>query len=329
MKKILKVIILDKLHNSFNFHFLNNKIEYTYAFDWKDSDIINQIQNFDGLILRSRFVIDEDFLNYTKNLIFIARVGSGTDGIDKKVLAKKNIYLLTAPEGNRNAVTEHTLGLIFSVLNNFKMAQNQLSNFEWKREDNRGIELAGKTVGIIGYGNVGRLLSQKLNALGCQVLAFDKRNKEQDKFAKIVSLEELQQKAEIVSIHIPLDDDIDGTERENGNFYFADDMFFQNFKNPIFFFNTSRGEVVNTEALLKYLKNGKIKGAGLDVLENEKLDTFTTLQKQQFEELISMQNVILTPHVAGWTYESYENLNKVLGQKINKFVENYFKEENE
>jgi len=327
MKKILKVLIADKLHDSFNFHFSNNKIEYTYAFDWKDSDILNQIQNFDGLILRSRFIIDQYFINYTKNLLFIARVGSGTDGIDKKILAKKNIQLLTAPEGNRNAVTEHTLGLIFSVLNNFKIAQNQLSHLEWKRETNRGTELAGKTVGVIGYGNVGRLLSQKLNALGCEVLAFDKRTKKQDDFAKLVSLEELQQKAQLVSIHIPLDDDIDGREGEKGNFYFADDAFFQNFKNSIFFFNTSRGEVVNTEALLKYLKNGKIQGAGLDVLENEKLDTFTRLQKQQFEELISMQNVILTPHVAGWTFESYENLNKVLGQKINEFVEDYFKNE--
>jgi D-3-phosphoglycerate dehydrogenase len=325
MKKTLKILIADTLHDSFKFHFPNNKIEYTYAFDWKDSNILNQIQNFDGLILRSRFVINEDFLNYTKDLIFIARVGSGTDGIDKKLLAEKNIQLLTAPEGNRNAVTEHTLGLIFSVLNNFKKAQNQLANFEWKREENRGTELTGKTVGIIGYGNVGRLLSQKLAALGCEVLAFDKRNKIQDSFAKIVSLEELQEKAQLVSMHIPLDDDIDGREEETGNFYFADDIFFQNFKNPIFFFNTSRGEVVNTTALLKNLKSGKIKGAGLDVLENEKLSTFTALQKEEFEELIVMENVILTPHVAGWTYESYQNLNKILGQKINQFVENYFK----
>ncbi|AFM04523.1 phosphoglycerate dehydrogenase-like oxidoreductase [Bernardetia litoralis DSM 6794] len=321
MKKILKVLIVDKLHDSFNFHFSNNKIEYTYAFDWKDSKILNQIQNFDGLILRSRFVIDETFLNHTKDLLFIARVGSGTDGIDKKLLAKNNIELLTAPEGNRNAVTEHTLGLIFSVLNNFKKSQNQLTHFEWKREENRGIELTGKTVGIIGYGNVGRLLSKKLNALGCEVLVFDKRNKKQDDFAKIVTLKELQQKAQIVSIHIPLDDDING---ENKNFHFVDATFFKNFENPIFFFNTSRGEVVNTEALLKYLKNGKIKGAGLDVLENEKLKTFTEIQKRQFEELMNMENVILTPHVAGWTFESYENLNKVLGQKINEFVEEYF-----
>jgi len=160
MKKALRVLIVDKLHESFKFNFLNKKIEYTYAFDWKDSDILNQIQNFDGLILRSRFVVDENFINYTQKLLFIARVGSGTDGIDKKLLIKNNIKLLTAPEGNRNAVTEHTLGLIFSVLNNFKKAQKQLANFEWKREQNRGIELSGKTVGIIGYGNVGKLLSK-------------------------------------------------------------------------------------------------------------------------------------------------------------------------
>lgn len=321
MKKMLKVLIVDKLHDSFKFHFLNDKIEYTYSFDWSDRDILKQIQNFDGLILRSRFFINEQFINYTKNLLFIARVGSGTDGIDKILLKKNKIELLTAPEGNRNAVTEHTLGLFFSILNNFKASQNQLTNFEWKREANRGEELIGKTVGIIGYGNVGRLLSQKLHALGCEVLAFDKRNKKQDDFAKFVSLEELQEKAQIVSLHIPLDDDIDG---KKGNFHFADDTFFQNFKNPIFFFNTSRGGIVNITALLKHLKNGKVKGAGLDVLENEKLNTFTELEKQQFEELIAMQNVILTPHVAGWTNESYENLNKVLGQKINQFVENYF-----
>jgi len=321
MKKALRVLIVDKLHESFKFNFLNKKIEYTYAFDWKDSDILNQIQNFDGLILRSRFVVDENFINYTQKLLFIARVGSGTDGIDKKLLIKNNIKLLTAPEGNRNAVTEHTLGLIFSVLNNFKKAQKQLANFEWKREQNRGIELSGKTVGIIGYGNVGKLLSKKLNALGCKVLVFDKRSKKQDSFAKIVSLEELQEKAQIVSIHISLDDEING---ENGNFHFADSAFFENFKNPIFFFNTSRGEVVNTTALLKNLKNGKIKGVGLDVLENEKLHTFAASQKEQFEELITMENVILTPHVAGWTFESYENLNKVLGKKINEFVKEYF-----
>ena len=323
MKKILKVIILDQLHESFKFHFSNNKIEYTYAFDWKEDNLIDQIQYFDGLILRSRFIIDKEFISKTKNLLFIARVGSGTDGIDKKNLEKNNIQLLTAPEGNRNAVTEHTLGLIFSVLNNFKKAQTQLSNFEWKREENRGTELAGKTVGIIGYGNVGRLLSQKLNALGCNVLAFDKRNKKQDSFAKIVTLEEIQQKSQLVSLHIPLDDDIDGRQK-NGNFHFADDVFFRSFKNPIFFFNTSRGEIIDTGTLLKYLKNGKIRGAGLDVLENEKLNTFTKLQKKQFEQLNNMQNVILTPHVAGWTFESYENLNKVLGQKINRFVNEYF-----
>jgi D-3-phosphoglycerate dehydrogenase len=324
MKKILKVLIIDKLHDSFKCHFLNNKIEYTYAFDWKDSNILNQIQDFDGLILRSRFVIDEEFINHAKNLIFIARVGSGTDGIDKKSLTKNNIKLLTAPEGNRNAVTEHTLGLMFSVLNNFKKSQNELANFEWRREANRGIELTGKTVGIIGYGNVGRLLSQKLHALGCEVLAYDKRYKDQDDFARFVTLEELQEKAQIVSIHIPLDDDIDGKEGESGNYYFADDAFFQAFRNSIFFFNTSRGEVTDTKALLKNLKNKKIKGAGLDVLENEKLNTFTDLQKEQFEQLVAMENVILTPHVAGWTFESYENLNKVLGQRINEFVEEYF-----
>lgn len=325
MKKTLKILIIDKLHKSSSFHFSNNKLEYTYAFDWKDTDIINQIQNFDGLILRSRFNIDAKFISHTKDLIFIARVGSGTDGIDKKLLAQKNITLLTAPEGNRNAVTEHTLGLFFSVLNNFKKAQNELTHFEWKREENRGTELSGKTVGIIGYGNVGRLLSKKLNALGCKVLVFDKRTKKQDNFAKIVSLEELQEKAELVLIHIPLDDDIDGKEGEKDNFHFADAAFFENFKNPIFFFNTSRGEVVDTAALLKNLKNGKIRGAGLDVLENEKLPTFTDLQKEQFEELITMQHVILTPHIAGWTHESYENLNKVLGKKINQFVADYFK----
>ncbi|WP_338761513.1 NAD(P)-dependent oxidoreductase [Bernardetia sp. ABR2-2B] len=323
MKKILKVLIIDKLHDSFEFHFSNNKIEYTYAFDWKDSKIINQIQKFDGLILRSRFAIDENFLKHTDKLLFVARVGSGTDGIDKKLLQQKNIKLLTAPEGNRNAVTEHTLGLIFSILNNFKKSQNDLDNFEWNREANRGTELTGKTVGIIGYGNVGRLLSKKLYYLGCKVLAYDKRNKKQDDFAKLVSLEELQEKAQIVSIHIPLDDDIDGKEGETGNFHFANEIFFKKFKNSIFFFNTSRGEIVDTKALLKYLKNGKIKGAGLDVLENEKLSTFTDVQKEQFEQLVAMQNVVLTPHVAGWTFESYENLNKVLGQKINEFVEDY------
>ncbi len=320
---MLKVLIIDTLHDSFKFHFSNNKIEYTYAFDWKYSDILNQIQNFDGLILRNRVFTNEEFMSRAKKLLFVARVGSGTDGINKKLLTKYNVKLLTAPEGNRNAVAEHTLGLLLSILNNFKKSQTELSNFEWKREENRGTELVGKTVGIIGYGNVGKLLAQKLNALGCEVLAYDKRNKLQDNFAKIVSLEELQEKAQIVSLHIPLDDDIDG-KQQNGNFHFADDTFFQNFKNPIFFFNTSRGAVVDTEALLKHLKNGKVIGAGIDVLENEKPNTFTDVQKQQFEELISMQNVILTPHIAGWTFESHENLNKILGQKINQFVEEHF-----
>ena len=321
MKKILKVLIVDELHESFKFHFLNKNIEYTYVHDWKDNDIINQMQYFDGLILRSRFKIDELFLSHTKELIFIARVGSGTDGIDKKLLYQRKIQLLTAPEGNRNAVAEHTLGMMLSVLNNFKKAQTELTNFEWKREANRGVELSGKTVGIIGYGNVGKLLSQKLNALGCEVLGYDKRSKKPDSFVKMVSLEELQEKAQIVSLHIPLDDEIGG---ENGNFHFADEQFFEKFSHPIFFFNTARGSITNTEALLKYLKNGKIRGAGLDVLENEKLSSFTELQKKEFEELSSMPNVVMTPHVAGWTHESYEGLNKVLGEKINQFVEEYF-----
>ena len=294
----------------------NIGISYDYAPDITKEEVLAKIFDYQGIVIRSKMILDKVFFEKATNLIFIARAGSGIDGIDLEEVKKRNIHLLNAPEGNRDAVAEHTIGLILALFNKINLANAQIHNYVWEREQNRGLELMGKVFAIIGFGNVGKSLAQKLSGFGVEILTYDHKkddysieNQQDNNFSnyKESSLEEIFERADIVSFHVSLNE-------KSRNM--ANDGFFASFKKNIFVLNTSRGEVLPLDTLLKYLQNGKILGVCLDVLENEKLKTLSTAQKSTFEALLALENVVFTPHVAGWTQESYIRINEVLVKKI-------------
>ncbi len=274
-------------------------------------EIEAKIQNYHGIVIRSRFKIDQKFIDKATNLQFIARVGAGLESIDCDYALSKNIQLIAAPEGNRNAVAEHTLGMILSLFNNLNTADNEIKSGHWNREKNRGHELDGKTVGIIGYGNMGKSFAKKLRGFEVEVLCYDIQENVGDANARQVTLEEFQQKSDILSLHIPWTPETD--KMVNIDFINA-------FAKPIWIINTSRGKNIVTADLVEAMKSGKIIGAGLDVLEYEKLSFETLFQDtntpEAFLYLLNAKNTILTPHIAGWTFESHERLAQVIVDKI-------------
>lgn len=265
----------------------------------------------DGIVIRARFRLDASILQFAPQLKFIARSGAGMENIDQIYCKNRNIQLINAPEGNRNAVGEHALGMLLSLLNKLHTADREVRNGIWNREGNRGLELDGLTVGIIGFGNNGSAFAKKLRGFDVQVLAYDKYKSDfGDDFVKVSTLSEVYEKADVVSFHIPQNEE---------TLFFANDSFFEAFKKPIFLLNLSRGKIVQTNALVEALKSGKVRGAGLDVLEYEK-SSFEHLFDQEltsdFKYLLEAKNVILSPHVGGWTEESYFKLSDVLADKI-------------
>ncbi|NGX83082.1 2-hydroxyacid dehydrogenase [Aequorivita sp. KMM 9714] len=283
--------------------------EENYTISKADTEEI--ISEYDGIVIRSRFNIDKQFLDAAKNLKFIARVGAGLESIDIDYAVKLGVKLIAAPEGNRNAVGEHSLGMLLSLFNNLNKADKEVKNGLWNREANRGIELDGKTVGIIGYGNMGKAFSRKLSGFDCEVLCYDIKENVGDDNAKQVSLKELQQQADVLSLHTPWTPLTDKM---------IDAEFIDSFSKPFWLINTARGKSVVTADLVSALKSGKILGAGLDVLEFEKLSFETLFDSDNLpdslKELFAMDNVILSPHIAGWTVESKEKLATVIAEKI-------------
>ena len=264
----------------------------------------------DGIVIRSRFPMNEDLLKFAPNLKFIARSGAGMENIDVTYCEKSNITLFNAPEGNRNAVGEHALGMLLSLMNKFQQGDAEVRKGIWDREGNRGEELDGKTVGIIGFGNNGSAFAKKLRGFDVNILVYDKYlSNLSNEFITQVSLETLYEQADVISFHIPQNEE---------TLYWANDAFFNQIKKPIYLLNLSRGKIVSTKALLNALNEGKVKGAGLDVLEFEKasFENFDQDHLEDFHALIRNQKVILTPHVGGWTIESYIKLSTVLGEKI-------------
>lgn len=306
------------LHLDSNHELLTNQLadlEHLNHEDYSSSktDVESKIHQYDGIVIRSRFKIDKQFINKAVNLKFIARVGAGLESIDCEYAESKGITLIAAPEGNRNAVGEHTLGLLLSLFNKFNNADKEIRQGKWLREDNRGVELDGKTVGLIGYGNMGKSFAKKLRGFDVNVICYDIKPNVSDDNCKQVSLEELQEKSDVISLHTPFNDlshNMINTE------------FINTCKKPFWFINTARGSAVITEDLTSALESGKILGAGLDVLEYEK-GSFENLFEnktlpQAFKYLINSENVILTPHVAGWTMESKMKLAQTIVDKIKK-----------
>jgi D-3-phosphoglycerate dehydrogenase / 2-oxoglutarate reductase len=274
-------------------------------------EVETKIHHYHGIVIRSRFKIDKPFLNKATNLQFIARVGAGLESIDCDYAEQKGVHLIAAPEGNRNAVGEHTLGMLLSLMNKLNRADRLVREGKWIREGNRGYELEGKTIGIIGYGNMGKSFAKKLQGFDVAVIFHDLLDNIGDENAQQVTLSELQQKADVLSLHLPWTPQTDKM---------VNSEFINGFTKPFWFINTSRGKNVVTEDLVEALKSGKILGAGLDVLEYEKL-SFENLfidgdKPQAFEYLLQAENVLLTPHIAGWTYESHAKLAQTIVDKI-------------
>lgn len=278
------------------------------------AEIEEKIHEYHGIVIRSRFKIDKTFIDKAVNLKFIARVGAGLESIDCEYAEAKNIHLIAAPEGNRNAVGEHALGMLLSLMNKLNRADKLVREGKWIREGNRGYELEGKTIGIIGYGNMGKSFAKKLKGFDVTVLCYDIQDNVSDENAKQVSLTELQQKSDVLSLHIPWTPETDKM---------INSEFINQFAKPFWFINTSRGKNVVTDDLVDALQSGKILGAGLDVLEYEKLsfeNLFIDTEKPKaFEFLLQAENVLLTPHIAGWTFESHEKLAQTIVDKIISF----------
>ena len=274
-----------------------------------------KIENYHGIVIRSRFKIDKTFLDKATNLQFIARVGAGLESIDCDYATAKGIHLIAAPEGNANAVGEHAIGMLLSLFNNLNKANNEVKSGQWKREANRGHELEGKTIGIIGYGNMGKSFAKKLRGFDVTVLCHDILPNIGDANAIQVSLSELQERADVLSLHTPWTPETDKMINTD---------FINQFKKSFWFINTARGNSVVTADLVEGLKSGKILGAGLDVLEYEKLSFETLFEGEKpaaFEYLLQAENVLLTPHIAGWTFESHQKLAQTIVDKICKIYQ--------
>jgi D-3-phosphoglycerate dehydrogenase len=304
----MKILLLDKNHPLITDQLLAKNFTLEEDFTSSYNEVCNKIENFDGVIIRSRIPLDKNFLEKGKNLKFIARVGAGMENIDIPVAEKLGIQLINSPEGNRDSVAEHVVGMLLILMNRLFIASQEVKNGIWLREENRGDEILGKTVGLIGYGNMGKATAKRFSGFGCKVIFHDILPDLSDEFATQVSLEELKNSADILSLHIPLTDE---------SYYLIDGPFISDMKKDFYFVNTSRGKNVETKALVEALKFGKIKGACLDVLEYEK-SSFENLEveNEDLQYLLESEKAIVTPHIAGWTTQSKEKLAQVIVDKI-------------
>ncbi|RYU87949.1 phosphoglycerate dehydrogenase [Mucilaginibacter terrigena] len=300
------ILIVDDLHPAFMEQAETLGYTCNYQPDMKLDEAFAIIDNYDGLAIRSKFQVDKAFIDKAANLRFICRAGAGMDNIDEDYSLAKGIKLINAPEGNMDAVGEHAIGMLLSLMNNMNIADAEIRSGSWRREENRGYELKGLTVGIIGYGHMGSSFAKKLSGFEVNVIAYDKyKTGFSDRYAREVSMEEIVKHSDVLSLHIPL------TAETNG---MVDDEYLFHFKKPIFFLNMARGKVVKTQAVLNAIKHGKIIAAGLDVLEVEK---FPALGDQAwFDELRKSGKILLSPHVAGWTFDSYRKISEVMARKL-------------
>jgi D-3-phosphoglycerate dehydrogenase len=307
----MKVLFLDEVHEVLAQRLSQAGFECHFAFTENLETCKVLTKDVDGLVIRSRFRMDASFLDNAKNLKFIARSGAGMENIDEAYCEDRNIYLFNAPEGNRNAVGEHALGMLLALFNNLTAGDHQIRNGQWNREENRGVELDGKNIGIIGYGNNGTAFAKKLKGFDVKVFAYDKYKEGFDsEWVRESSMNDVYLNSDVLSLHIP---------QTKETLSLIDEDFINSMQKPFYLINLSRGKIVETNALVSGLKSGKILGACLDVLEYEK-SSFESFFGQElpeaFKYLLSSNRVILSPHVGGWTVESYFKLSDVLADKI-------------
>ncbi len=311
MSSQINILFLDSVHLLLQKELETKGFICHLQYDWNLEKIGEELYKFDGVVIRSRVKLDKELIDKGTNLKFIARAGAGMENIDVAYAKSKGIKCLSSAEGNRDAVGEHALGMLLCLFNNICRADKEVRQGQWIREGNRGIELQGKTVGIIGYGNMGSAFAQRLRGFDCTVLAYDKyKTKFSDEFVKESTLEELFENTDVPSLHLPLNDETR---------FMVNASFLGKFRKNIYLINTSRGKIVQTDDLVACMKTGKVLGACLDVLEYESLSfegLDATKLPPSFRYLVESDNVILTPHIAGWTYESNEKISATLAKKI-------------
>lgn len=308
----MKILLLDKNHPLITEQLSEKGFVLEEDFSSSYEQVLEKIHLYEGVIIRSRIPLDAHFLEKAKNLKFIARVGAGMENIDIAKAQELGIKLINSPEGNKDAVAEHVIGTLLVLMNRLFISSNEIKKGIWLREENRGEEILGKTFGIIGYGNMGKAVAKRLSGFGCKTIFYDIKPNLSDEFATQVSLQELQENADILSLHTPLTED---------TLYMIDEEFISKMKKNFYFINTARGKNLKTSALVNALKSGKIKGACLDVLEYEKT-SFENLEmkNEDLEYLLNSEKAIITPHIAGWTHESKIKLAQVIVDKILAFT---------
>jgi D-3-phosphoglycerate dehydrogenase / 2-oxoglutarate reductase len=334
---VKKILVTDDVHEVLMDGLKGLGFEIDYEPNITNEAVHRIIGDYEGLIINSKIMVDKALLDDGVHLRFVGRVGSGMEIVDKTYAAEKGVAVLSSPEGNRNAVAEHALGMLLALSNNLTRSNKEVKDFDWQREKNRGFELMGRTIGIVGFGNTGSAFASKLMSLGLRILVYDKYlpegylDKWKDIFKgsfpmvgqewtdenwdistiQVVDFQILMQESDIISFHLPLTEEVK---------YLANKAFFNTCKKEIILLNTSRGQVVKTEDLIEALTIGKVKAAALDVFENEKTGTYTEGERAMYQQLFNFENVIVTPHVAGWTHESKERLARVLMKRIEMVV---------
>lgn len=305
-----KVLFIDSVHPLIREELTAHGFQCDFFPDYTRADFERVIGLYEGVIIRSKIKLDKEILQKALKLEFIGRVGAGMENIDVEFARSRNVICLNSPEGNRDAVGEHALGMLLALLNHILRADRQVRQGIWKREENRGMEIRGKTIGIIGYGNMGSAFAQRLRGFEANVIAFDKYKTDySDENVRETVMQELFDTTDILSLHVPLTEE---------TFHLVNDAFFQQFRKPLFLINTSRGAVINTTDLVSNIKTGKVMGAALDVLEYEdtSFEMIARNLPEDFQYLVQAENVILTPHIAGWTVESNVKLARILVDKI-------------
>ena len=316
----MKILFIDTCHPLLFESLITDGHQCIEGYNLSYEEVSKMMPEVNGIIIRSRIQLDKEILEKAENLLFVARAGAGMESIDVGFAESKNIKCINSPEGNRDAVGEHATGMLLSLMNNLNRADQQVRKGEWIREENRGHELQGKTVGLIGFGNMGSSFATKLQGFDCNILAYDKyKIGFGNTLVREAGMQEILNEADILSIHVPLTDETE---------YFIDDSLLNSFKKKIYFINTSRGKCVRTDDLVKNIKTGKVLGACLDVIEYEDLSFEKISGQSRFFEnpswqfLIKSEKVILSPHIAGWTYESNEKIAKTLVRKIREVIGN-------